>query len=54
MDVVSGEFAPQGKLPFALPATRLAVEQQFSDLPGYEETDDGALFEYGFGLTYSD
>ncbi|RPF27864.1 glycoside hydrolase family 3 protein [Georgenia muralis] len=52
LDVLSGEFAPQGRLPFALPASRLAVEEQYSDLPGYEETADGALFPYGFGLTY--
>ncbi|WP_245862133.1 glycoside hydrolase family 3 protein [Georgenia soli] len=54
MDIVSGDFAPQGKMPFALPATRLAVEQQHSDLPGYDETEDGALYEYGFGLTYEE
>jgi len=23
-----------------------------SDLPGYGETADGALFDYGFGLSY--
>jgi len=54
MDIVSGEFAPQGRMPFALPATRAAVEQQASDLPGYDETDDGALYPYGFGLTYEE
>jgi beta-glucosidase len=52
MDIVSGEFAPQGRMPFALPATRAAVEQQHSDLPGYDETGDGALYPFGFGLTY--
>lgn len=52
MDVLSGEFAPQGRLPFALAGTRAAIEQQQSDLPGYQETDDGELFPYGFGLTY--
>jgi beta-glucosidase len=54
MDIVSGEFAPQGRMPFALPASRAAVEQQNSDTPGYDETDDGALYEYGFGLTYEE
>jgi beta-glucosidase len=52
MDVVSGEFNPQGRLPFALAGTRDAVIQQNSDTPGYDETDDGALFRYGFGLSY--
>ncbi|MDC5696776.1 glycoside hydrolase family 3 C-terminal domain-containing protein [Intrasporangium calvum] len=52
MDVLSGDFAPQGRLPFALAGTRAAVQEQKSDLPGYDETADGALFPYGFGLTY--
>ena len=52
LDVLSGRFAPQGKLPFALAGTRAAVEEQASDLPGYQETADGELFGYGHGLTY--
>ena len=52
MDVLSGDFAPQGRLPFALAGTRAAVEEQKSDLPGYDETADGALYPFGFGLTY--
>jgi beta-glucosidase len=51
-DVLSGEFNPQGRMPFALPATVKAVQEQFSDRPGYAETADGALFEYGHGLRY--
>lgn len=54
MDVLSGEHAPQGRLPFALPATVDAVIEQDSDAPGYEDTEDGALFEFGHGLTYED
>jgi beta-glucosidase len=54
MDVVSGRFNPQGRLPFALAGTREAIIQQNSDTPGYAETDDGALFPYGFGLSYED
>lgn len=38
LEVLSGKFKPQGKLPFALPKTQLAVEQQFPDVPGYKET----------------
>ncbi|MDY0914538.1 glycoside hydrolase family 3 protein [Rathayibacter festucae] len=52
MDVLSGDVAPQGRMPFALAGTRDAVEQQYSDLAGYAETEDGALFEFGHGLTY--
>lgn len=54
LDVLSGRFSPQGRMPFALAGTREAVEQQYSDLPGYEETDDGALFPFGHGLSYED
>ncbi|GEK87078.1 glycoside hydrolase family 3 C-terminal domain-containing protein [Microbacterium aerolatum] len=54
MDIVSGEFNPQGKLPFALAGTPEAILEQNSDTPGYEETTDGALFPYGFGLSYQD
>ena len=54
MDVVSGEFNPQGRLPFALAGTRAAIVQQNSDTPGYDETDDGALYPFGFGLSYEE
>ena len=53
MDVLTGKVAPQGRMPFALPKTRAAVEEQKSDLPGYAETEDGALYDYGYGLTYA-
>ncbi|MEF9982688.1 MAG: hypothetical protein RR762_14950 [Glutamicibacter sp.] len=52
MDILSGKFAPQGRMPLALAGTREAITEQFSDLPGYGETADGALFDYGFGLSY--
>ncbi|MBP9905228.1 MAG: glycoside hydrolase family 3 C-terminal domain-containing protein [Rhodoferax sp.] len=52
MDVLSGKFKPQGKLPFALPRTLKAVQEQKSDLPGFDETTDGALYKFGYGLTY--
>ncbi|SIO84657.1 glycoside hydrolase family 3 N-terminal domain-containing protein [Nocardiopsis sp. JB363] len=54
MDVLSGDHAPQGRMPFALAGTPEAITQQDSDAPGYAETDDGALYEYGFGLTYEE
>lgn len=52
LDVLSGKFKPQGKMPFALPKTLKAVEEQKSDLPGFDETADGALYKFGYGLTY--
>src|SRR5690625_84355 len=54
MDVLTGEYAPQGRMPFALAGTREAIIQQDSDRPGYDETDDGALYPFGYGLTYED
>lgn len=52
IDVLSGEFAPRGRMPFALPGTPAAVIEHASDLPGYHDTADGALYPYGHGLTY--
>ncbi|WP_324653986.1 glycoside hydrolase family 3 protein, partial [Georgenia sp. H159] len=54
MDVLTGKYAPQGKMPFALAGTREAILEQHSDAPGYEETEDGALYPFGYGLTYDD
>ncbi|MGF1791298.1 glycoside hydrolase family 3 C-terminal domain-containing protein [Photobacterium profundum] len=50
MDVISGEFNPQGKLPFALANNVGAIERQFSDTPGYQEGD--TLYPFGWGLSY--
>jgi beta-glucosidase len=52
LDVLSGRVAPQGRMPFALAGTRRAVEEQYSDLPGYRETTDGELFPFGHGSAY--
>lgn len=50
MDIVSGDAAPQGKLPVALANNLDAVVNNDSDAPGYAPAD--TLFGYGFGLTY--
>ena len=50
MDVVTGKFAPVGKLPFALAKSMKAIIEQNPDAPGYLERD--TLFPFGFGLTY--
>ncbi|USQ74764.1 glycoside hydrolase family 3 protein [Ornithinimicrobium cryptoxanthini] len=52
LDVLTGAFAPQGRMPFALAASSLAIEEQSSDLPGYDDTTDGALYGFGHGLTF--
>ncbi|WP_417233860.1 glycoside hydrolase family 3 N-terminal domain-containing protein [Arthrobacter sp.] len=51
-DVLSGKVSPQGRMPFALAGTSRAIDEQYSDLPGYRETTDGALYPFGYGLTY--
>jgi beta-glucosidase len=50
LDVVSGRFKPQGKLPFALANKLEAIVDKQSDVPGYPAAD--TLFPYGFGLSY--
>ena len=52
LEVLSGRFKPQGKLPFALPSSTEAVARNKSDAPGYRETTGGELFPYSHGLTY--
>lgn len=52
LDVLTGRFPPEGRMPFALPSTARAVQEQLSDVPGYAETTDGPLYEFGHGLTY--
>jgi hypothetical protein len=48
--VIKGTLVPSGHLPFELPSSALAVEQQRSDVP-----DDSAqpLFPRGFGMRFS-
>jgi beta-glucosidase len=48
-DVISGAFAPTGKLPFELPASMEGVRAQKEDVP-YDSRDP--LFAYGAGLSY--
>jgi beta-glucosidase len=50
IEVLTGKFAPTGKLPFALAGTLQAVLDNAPDLPGYQ-TD--TLYPFGFGLTYN-
>jgi beta-glucosidase len=49
LDVVTGAFAPGGKLPFELPSSMDAVRAQRSDVP----FDSAApLYPFGHGLSY--
>ncbi len=49
LDVIFGEFNPTGKLPFELPSSMAAVENQFEDVP-HDSLDP--LYAFGFGLSY--
>jgi len=51
LDVIFGQFAPCGKLPFELPSSMEAVARQKEDLP-YDS--EAPLFSFGFGLTYQE
>lgn len=60
-DVITGEFNPVGKLPFAIPASAKAVEREVGDVPSFApeeykhftyKTKAGVKYEYGFGLSY--
>lgn len=49
LDVVLGSSAPEGKLPFDLPRSMEAVEEQMEDVPFDTR---GPLFKFGHGLRY--
>lgn len=49
-DIITGKAAPAGRLPFALPASRNAVERQHPDAPGYDA--DGTLYPFGYGMRF--
>ena len=48
-EVLFGNTAPKGKLPFELPSSMKAVESQLTDLP-YDSKDP--LYAFGFGMSY--
>ena len=49
LDVIFGNFAPTGKLPFEMPSSMEAVRNQKEDVPYDSEKP---LFGFGFGLRY--
>ena len=49
LDLIYGKFSPEGKLPFELPSSMTAVEQQLEDMP-YDSKDP--LYPFGYGLEY--
>ncbi len=51
LDVLTGAAAPDGALPFELPATMTAVRAQ---LPDVSCDSDEPLYPYGYGLSYGE
>ncbi|HMN63212.1 MAG TPA: glycoside hydrolase family 3 C-terminal domain-containing protein, partial [Anaerolinea sp.] len=49
LEVIFGQTAPQGRLPFELPRSMQAVYDQKADLP---HDSENPLYPYGFGLSY--
>jgi beta-glucosidase len=49
LDIIFGKHTPSGKLPFELPSSMKAVQEQKEDLP-YDS--ENPLYEFGFGLGY--
>jgi beta-glucosidase len=49
LDVVTGAFAPVGRMPFELPSSMEAVRAQKEDVP---HDSPNPLFAFGHGLTY--
>ena len=47
--VLTGNFAPQGRLPFELPSSMAEVKAQAEDVPHDTKTP---LYKFGYGLTY--
>lgn len=52
LDVITGKFNPSGKMPFSTPVSNEAALNQKTDVPGYLEDPDYALFDFGEGLSY--
>jgi beta-glucosidase len=52
LDIVSGAFNPTGKMPFTIPVSEKAVQENKSDVPGYLESKGYGLFMFGAGLSY--
>lgn len=62
IDIVRGKFNPIGKLPFALPTSMTAVDNEVGDVPSFAPEEDpdyayvnksGNAYKYGFGLSYN-
>lgn len=53
LDVLSGKFNPSGKMPFSIPVSTDAVNNNLADVPGDQE-EGYALFKFDEGISYSE
>lgn len=56
LEIIAGEYEPQGLLPFQMPASMDAVEAQLEDVPRDCEVyvdADGNAYDFTFGLNWS-
>ena len=56
MEIISGQYEPNGLLPIQMPANMLTVEKQYEDVPHdmecHEDTE-GNTYDFGFGLNWA-
>ncbi len=52
LDIVTGAYAPSGKMPFSTPISDQAAQTQQSDVPGYQEGEGYQLFKFDEGISY--
>lgn len=52
LDVISGKFNPSGKMPFSIPSSTEAVENNLADVPGSAEAAGYAVFNFDDGIGY--
>ncbi|MFT5887169.1 MAG: beta-glucosidase, partial [Arcticibacterium sp.] len=50
LDIVTGKFKPNGKMPFSTPLSDEAAQNQKSDVPGYLEGDGYEFFKFDEGM----
>jgi len=52
LDILSGKFKPSGKMPFSIPASVEAVNNNQADVPGAFEKEGYAVFDFDEGISY--
>lgn len=56
LEIISGEFEPEGLLPFQMPASMRTVEEQYEDTPRdmvAHVDSQGNTYDFAFGLDWS-